>query len=496
MKPAMTAAAAVLLLLAAAVPAAATTYVPMSDSSLADQAAAVARVRVVQAEPGPANRVPAIDYLVEVDDVVQGYLPGSTIVVRVPGGVRADGVGLRIWGAPAFQAGEEALLFLTPGADGTFGIVHLMLGAFHARTAGGVALAEQDLADAHRLGAGGVDKAVRDLDRFAAWLADRAAGLERDPDYWIEPPAAGLRRAEKSYTLLPTPDNVPTRWFAFDSGKSVGWSVHSGGQPGLDLGQTEARFQAALAAWNADPTSSIHYAYSGLTGAAAGLGTSDRVNAILFNDPNGQVPGSFDCKKGGVVAIGGAYFYASTQSFRGQSFHDSFEADVVTNDGTECFFHDNPSVAEEVFAHELGHTLGFGHASEAQALMWAKAHNDGRGARLGDDDRIGASMLYGDGSYQPPPPPPPASLKASATASRTEIEFSWSGSWAGSESFRVELQKKKGVFETLQTVAAESTAVTLAGLKPNKVYCLRVSALSPDGAVTGSSNVVKVRTRK
>jgi hypothetical protein len=60
----------------------------------------------------------------------------------------------------------------------------------------------------------------------------------------------------------------------------------------------------------------------------------------------------------------------------------------------------------------------------------------------------------------------------------------------------VELQKKKGVFETLQTVAAESTAVTLAGLKPNKVYCLRVSALSPDGAVTGSSNVVKVRTRK
>jgi hypothetical protein len=491
-----TAKTAALLLLFAAAPAAATSYVPVSDRDLAGQAAAVARVTVVQAEPGPADRAPVTDYLVEVDEVVQGYVPGSTIVVRVPGGVRADGVGLRIWGAPAFQAGEEALLFLSPGADGTFGILHLMLGVFHARRAGGVALAEQDLADAHRLGAAGVDKAVRDLDRFAAWLADRAAGLERDPDYWIEPPTAGRRAADKSYTLLPTPDNVPTRWFAFDSGKSVAWSVHSGGQPGLDLGQTEARFQAALEAWNADPTSSIRYAYSGLTGAAGGLGTSDRVNALLFNDPNGQLPGTFDCKKGGVVAIGGAYFYAGTQSFRGRSFHDSFEADVVTNDGTECFFRDNPSGAEEVFAHELGHTLGFGHATEGQALMWAKAHNDGRGARLGEDDRMGASMLYGDGSYQPPPPPEPASLKASATASRTEIELSWSGSWAGAESFRLELQKKKGVFATLQTVTAETTAATLAGLKPNKVYCLRVSALSPGGDVTGSSNVVKIRTRK
>jgi hypothetical protein len=407
---------------------------------------------------------------------------------------------MRISGAPRFSPGEEALLFLRPAEDGTYGILHLMLGAFHAQGAGTAAIAEQRLEGAHRLGPGGEagePQAVRDLGRFTAWLADRAIGVERAADYWTAPPEGAPRVTTAAHTLLTTPDSVPPRWFEFDSGHGVGWNVHSAGQPGLGLEQTVASFQAAIAAWTADPTSSIDYVYTGLTGAMAGLSMPDEVNAVLFDDPNDEVPGKFDCKKGGVAAIGGPYFWTSTGFYGGRQYHESFEADIVTNDGAACFFDKNPQGAAEVFTHELGHTLGFGHATDSQAVMWAKAHDDGRGARLADDDRMGASVVYGDGSYQPAPKPTPAGpLTAQASASKTEIQISWTNPFDTVAGFRVETQKKKGVFQVLMTTPAGESSATVKGLKPNRVYVLRVTAVGPDGTVAGSSNVVRVRTTK
>src|SRR5213075_1917008 len=86
-----------ILLLTSASLVRATTYVAVSDSDLVDQAAAVARVVVMSVEPGPAVGQPSTDYRVEVEEVVKGHLPGSTITVRVPGGVGADGLTLKIW---------------------------------------------------------------------------------------------------------------------------------------------------------------------------------------------------------------------------------------------------------------------------------------------------------------------------------------------------------------------------------------------------------------
>jgi hypothetical protein len=185
--------------------------------------------------------------------------------------------------------------------------------------------------------------------------------------------------------------------------------------------------------------------------------------------------------------------------FRSQRYHESFEGDVVTNDGTECFLRNNPAGAAEVFAHELGHTLGFGHATDPQALMFARAHDDGRGARMGDDDRSGASLFYGDGSYQPAPPPAPApdgELTLAASAARTAIQLSWSNPFAGVAELRVECKQKKGTFQTMMTVSGSATEATLAGLKPNHSYILRITALDSNGAVAGSSNEVRIRTRK
>jgi hypothetical protein len=409
----------------------ATTYLMVSDEALADQASVVAEVQVVEAGPSPAAGPPATDYLVDVERVVQGDLLAGRIVVRVPGGEGADGLGLRIAGAPRFAAGERALLFLVAGDDGAYRILHLMLGAFHEVRSGGRRLAVRDLAGAHEVVVGpdgeptfhdrGLDR-PRDLERFAAWLGDRAAGRRRPADYLepegsalepegtaIERSTAPLEQATAPFSLMTAGDGHPIRWFGFEAGATVSWRVHGAGQAGLGIDASIAAFRAGIDAWNGDAGSGVRYAYAGTTSAATGFARSDGVNAILFDDPQrAEGDGAFSCASGGVVAVGGPYFRSATRSFAGRTYHEAVEGDIVTNDGTECFFRGNQRVAEEVFAHELGHTLGIGHSGTRDALMWASVHDDGRGARLSADDREAVASLYpaGGGSPNPSPPPP------------------------------------------------------------------------------------------
>ncbi|HEV7506542.1 MAG TPA: matrixin family metalloprotease [Thermoanaerobaculia bacterium] len=498
----------IFFLLLGASAASATTYLSISDGDLSDQAAVVSRVKIVSVEPGPVSGMPSTDYLVEVEEVMKGDLPGSTVVVRVPGGVRADGLGLKIWGAPEFQPGDQALLFLEHGPDGNLRILHLMLGAFHAQRSGKAVMAVRDLSEAHRLqrteGTEPEEPGVRDLERFTAWIADRAAGLRRAADYWRAAPAEAPSKPYEKYTEINATDGVPIRWFKFDSGGSASWRMDPGGQPGLGPEQSVARLQAALAAWSNDPTSTIRYNYSGSTTAKGGLHTPDGVNAVIFNDPGNDIPGTLQCGTGGLLGLGGPFYYTDTRSYRGKSYHEAVEGNVVINDGAECYFANNPSGLEEVFAHELGHSLGFGHSLDDQAVMRATAHNDGRGARLSDDDRLAASVVYGDGSFRPatppppPPPPPPASapLKLTATpASRTQIQIRWANMPEETMALRIECQQK-GTFMPLGTVSPEPTGTLVGGFKANTTYSLRLTAIDSAGKTMGLSNVVKVRTRK
>jgi hypothetical protein len=495
----------IFLFLAGAAIASATSYVAMADEDLTDQAAAVARVKVVEIAPGPADGAPATDYLVEVERVDKGYVPGSTITVRVPGGVRADGLGLRIFGAPEFQVGDEPLLFLAAAPDGGFRILHLMLGAFHTLRSGAAVVAVQDLSGAHRVGGRAEPSGVRDLERFESWIGDRALGVRRAADYWRATPA-GFGGGREKFVQIQGPDGVPVRWFRFDNGGSVAWKVDAAGQPGVGQAISVQHFQAALQAWNADPTSTINYTYSGLipAGSGSGLRGTDGVNAILFNDPgNVNVPGTYDCKAGGVLAMGGPYFDAtSTRSYRGQPYHETIEADIVFQDGTECFFANNPTGLEEVMAHELGHSLGFAHSTDPNALMWPYAHNDGRGAQLSDDERAGASKMYGDGSFQPaappPPPPPPAaaSLKLTAKASRTQARLLWTNAPKGAVKLQIECQDGGGSFAVLKTLSGAAKQAVVTGLHPNQSYAMRVEAMAADGTPMGLSNVVQFHTLK
>ncbi len=485
----------------------ATSFVPIADRDLAAQADVIVLATVAAVEAGPAGTAPTTDYIVEVDELVQGQLEGGTIVVRVPGGIDAAGIGLKVDGAPELAVGEATLLFLRAGADGTYTTLHLMLGAFHCRIADGKLVAEQDLSDAANLrfaddGQAAYAGMQRDLGRFVGWLADRAAGLDRRADYWVRLPSAATPPA-KTYTHFATGSGMPARWFGFDSGNYAGWRVPSTGMPGLGLDATVAAVQAAATAWSSDPTSAIQYGYDGTTNAGGGLATSDRTNAFLFGDPHETIAGKFDCRKGGALAVGGAWFLPSTRDYRGQTYHEIQEADVVVNDGAECFFSDNTTGAAEVFTHELGHTLGFGHATDPQAVMWSVTHDDGRGAQLGEDDRVGASVVYGDASYQPTPAAPgpgngngqPFTLTVAATT-QTTVAISWTASPADVASFRVELMGKKGSFQELANVPGDASGATVGGFRKNQNLSLRVSAMHADGSVASTTNTVKVRTKK
>jgi hypothetical protein len=344
---------------------------------------------------------------------------------------------------------------------------------------------------------------VRDYARFAEWLADRAGGQERAPDYQLELPAADFRQVQEKFNYL---GGLKQRWFEFDSGTAVHWTMYEAGQPGLaDLGFGE--FQVAMQAWNSNPGTDIRYVYDGPGSFTAGFQHPDGHNTLLPGDPNDDLPGSFTCTSpgngNGILGAGGTWFptnAAPPLPIR--------EADIVLQDGAGCWFNDDPARAEQVFAHELGHSLGLGHScgdsltgscntpAKDGALMRAVAHNDNRGATLGDDDRAGIATLYGTGTGGRgggSPPAAPSRLTATAI-SASAIVLAWKDNGSGATQIDVERKAAGGRFHQIQTLPGGARSSTVTGLAAGVAYSFRVRAHDSAG-YSGYSNAAGATTR-
>ncbi len=486
-------------------PAAGTTYAMVSDAELVTQAAVIAEVEVLGSAAAADAAIPSTDYQVAVLRVLKGATAGPNATVRVPGGVSAEGVGYRVWGAPAFAPGERALLFLLPAADGAYRILHLLLGAFHEVELGGRKLALRDLSGATEASFDREGRLLleerptdlpRDFEAFSRWIS---TGAGDRVGYFVHDKSGALDDAIASYTFLTDPnDGGRIRWFGFEQGDTIGWQADSRGQPGL-AGGGFSELQRAIAAWNNDPSSIVRYGWSGTTSSLAtrcappfGLGK------LVFEDPVNEIGGAYGCS-GGILAQGGPCYQLSFASYRGTNYHPAVDAHIVTNDGLTCFFDQSASpgkAAEELFAHELGHTLGFGHSATRQALMHAFIHDDGRGAQLHADDRAGLAEVYGNGTTPPPPPPPtpaaPSQLVAAAL-STTQIRLTWRDNAGNESGYRVERRGYAG-FSEIASLPAGATSFTVSGLSPATPYEFRVRAVNAQG-FSAFSNVGAAVTR-
>lgn len=380
----------------------ATLLVPLSDEDLVETSPFIVLGRVLHIESveRPGRQI-VTRITLAVDDTVKGRFAADTIVVTQPGG-QVGNRAVYIHGAPEFAVDEQVLLFLRRARDGTLRVNSLALGKY-------------GIADDGRNGRRAVRRVpttdARDLDDFLVTLR----GLRGDaPAETYTPPVADGQSDGRSgspvtarFTLLGPPQQFAARWFEPDQGQPVLLGLVNS-DAALGTARTAAVIAEALGAWTNVSTASLILENAGSTSRARSVagGVCDDQSKIQFNDPFDEIPNLTGCR--GVLAVGGFCTVTETRRVNGRTFLRISEGDATVNDEVgSCLCRENPgrcvSDLVETVAHEVGHVIGLGHSSERanegdqllrEALMYAFAHHDGRGAALNADDIEGIEMLY------------------------------------------------------------------------------------------------------
>ncbi|MCK7594493.1 hypothetical protein [Pseudomarimonas salicorniae] len=466
-------------------PAAALSYVMMADEDLFDEAEGVARVTVVSRLP-LAGGDRETRYLLTVNQVLSGPKTAATEILALPGTRLEEGGGYYVPGVPGLREGTTLLLFYSRAEDGSLRAQQLSMGLFGREQTAKGQFYVRYLEMSSDLSKDAVLRryhAPRDPEAFERWIADRARGARRAPDY-LRGELQALQSSKFNFTVFDFggSGSGPARWFQFDSGQSLAWTAGSGGQANTSFDEF-ASLQQALAAWQNDAGSRIQMHYVGAQASAPSCVAGGQNNClaghVYWNDPNNQISGSFNCSGGGVLAIGGSFAYTPATSFNGQSWFRRSAADVIVQDNAGCFLDGNSGAnGANLLAHEVGHAIGFDHScgdadsgscsgrpEQNEATMRSQAHNDGRGAVLGSDDRAGALVIY------PAPPATPVGPTLSPVSPLNNSTTALAGGSSGTTvSANISFQASGGAAAgTTQLVCSGSGGVSIGSGSPQTV---------------------------
>jgi PKD repeat protein len=500
------------LLIAMAVCASATTIVMPTDEQLVAKAPLIVQGIVTSSAAVTRDGAREIwsESVIQVQRTLKGNAPAS-ITIREIGGIVGDRI-TKVYGAPSYRQGEHVLAFLTPAADGAYQTVDLFVGKFtEEQTLAGQRLwARHDEAQEAALLDGNFQPIVsknveRDAASFEGFIGDRVAGRTARTNYGVENPlinapalqSPGRANVAGDFTLISEPDVY--RWFVFDTGGSARW-YSVGTQPGYTGGGV-TEIQSAMSAWNSYSGAKINYNYAGTSSSpAGGLAGPNGINEILFNDPKGEIAGSWDPSKGGVVGQGGFNGVSGSQNwtapFAADAQHpaSTFRAWVIVEGNLTV--QDNVSPAAgisskalaEIVAHEFGHTLGFGHSSDPNALMYPTLV--GLGASLRTDDQLAARWLYPSGTVVTPPATtiPAAPTNLTGSVSGTNLSMQWTDNATNESGQSVYASFNNGPFSKAVDIAADQHAATLTGFTPG-AWRIYLTAYNSAGESAASNTI-------
>jgi PKD repeat protein len=420
-----------LLLLATALPA--TTLLPLSDRELRARSTVIVEGVVMRIDPFESSRgFPETQTTIRPIQTFKGRLAGE-LVVRDRGGVLPDGRWLKVFGRPDYVIGRRVLVFAVPHPDGEYQTAEFTLGKFEVwKDSAGRRFLARDLLTRSRDGIeflssslSPVQDTLRDYDGFLRMLRSRR--MDAEP---VAPPRprGALRPEDDSSVRGPRP--LWADWggtlYRWNNGATVSWILSS--TANLITGGGYAEGRAAISEWTNHPNSTINYTDGG-TGAS-GSNFIDLASTSVCGT-TGPFCGS------GVIGCGGPGGTSGTHTWRGDTYGTISWGHVEIRQltGPTC-------VSSGVFAaavtHELGHTLGFGHADTGASphdacrgdenLAQMRSSVQSRGTSLGTDDSDAARWVYGDGltscgggSASPTPTPTAAPIPPTATRTPTAV---------------------------------------------------------------------------
>jgi hypothetical protein len=415
------------LFLIAVIPGVATTVNPPQNLG---QIARVSRAIVLAEALGSRSelrgKLPHTITTFRVLQSVAGENLGRTFQVDTKGGAVGE-AGYKVPGTPSFAEGGRYLLFLDPGANGTWRLKMASYGILEEVAGTGLLRPVPEAAELDvltRPGIEGID-IYREKDLLthlaavhdgAPWHREasmasaedlvRLAAADKSEPRTKAIAGDALTNAPAACRFLSGTDGSPLRWFGFETGGSISIWHTTPGQTGISDGGVAA-VQEGAAAWTNHNTSAIRMLYAGSKGSSADCsdGIADVLGEVTFNDPCDQIPALAACSGtpppgwlstnccGTVAEYGYTYNAGGSPITRdGELWRQMTGQSVVVNDGSQCL---GETDFKEMMTHFLGHGLGFGHHNDSDATMYVNLGvHPPRGAALGTTDKTCASYAY------------------------------------------------------------------------------------------------------